>query len=173
MNVDDIVNVYGYSGRSIGDSHLLDGFVLISNGYDGLDIKNTKTLLFHGSFQLEKSLMKFNIVVDSSRMINTLRKSEEDEYKRWVEILVKNGVGCVFLTGKVHPMMETLLEEAGIIVILDVDYKVLLRLSKVVKAKISFDVDDICGEMTFVSTVSGTESFISVVSDMTQVMVKY
>src|SRR5688500_3196038 len=99
-NTDSIMDVFGVSGRSVSDSHLLDGFVLVANGYDGLTLDNVKVMLFHGSFQVDRSVSKFNIVVESSSMINTLRKSEEEEYQRWVKVLVDGKVGCVFVTGK-------------------------------------------------------------------------
>ena len=142
----EYVNIETQTGRSAGDSELLNGAVIdkspeheeMPTGVDDADV-----LLLNEAIEIEDTDADANLQLDSPDQLQTFIEKEEEQLKEKVDAIVDAGADVVFCQKGVDDLAEHFLAKEGILAASRVKKSDLSFLREVTGADVVSDLDSV------------------------------
>ncbi|WP_435196985.1 thermosome subunit beta [Natronomonas sp. EA1] len=156
----DFVKVETQTGRSAGESELLNGAVIDKDPVHPdmpTDLEDASVLLVDEPIEIEETDVDAELQLSSPDQLQQFLDSEEEQLREKVEAIKASGADVVFCQKGIDDMAQHFLAKEGILAVRRVKKSDIKFLREVAGASIVSDLDDIDPEALGTATISRSE----------------
>jgi len=145
----EFVNIETQTGRSAGESELLNGAVVNKDPVqEGMatEFEDADVLLLNEAIEVEETDVDTNVSIDSPDQLQSFLDQEEDQLREKVDLIESVGADVVFCQKGIDDLAQHFLKKAGITAVRRTKKSDVEFLSNVTGAAIVDDLDSVTAE---------------------------